>query len=425
MRFHRDQSFFDVGKQSQGRDIFALLICIDQHGNCLYGLLESLRNVRDEIIKMEKKKKIAAINGKIGGAKRNRGAVRGRGGFRGRGARIKRNVGPILKNQQQQNWQRNANTASNARGGFARNRFKRNGHLARSRSNLSLNQKANNVRGGAFNVRRGNRGNRFGLTRSRSRTNLTFNQGGFFTNNKSPLKRTSSLPNLRDPNSVHNRLGYQSPAQIAYRNRVKRAKQLLLQRQNQRLNLQNQFRMAQTGQKIGLHPMQPRTLGRQQILTSQRRFTTGGLRSDQIARAQRRAQYEQKLMRMNSARMTPTPNVNFMCTLGSEYMPTTTRQRPLTLAQSRQPATISSPRQLPRGRSPYRQSAQGLNMVGRAPLFGRQRSRSRSRSRSRTHNTTTSDSSGDVDDRNFSEVMYSLSGNLGVTGRTLNERFSF
>jgi len=44
--------------------------------------------------------------------------------------------------------------------------------------------------------------------------------------------------------------------------------------------------------------MQPRTLGRQQILTSQRRFTTGGLRSDQIARAQRRAQYEQKLMRM-------------------------------------------------------------------------------------------------------------------------------
>lgn len=37
---------------------------------------------------------------------------------------------------------------------------------------------------------------------------------------------------------------------------------------------------------------------RQQILTSQRRFTTGGLRSDQIARAQRRAQYEQKLMRL-------------------------------------------------------------------------------------------------------------------------------
>lgn len=149
-----------------------------------------------------------------------------------------------------------------------------------------------------------------------------------------------------------------------------------------------------------------------------------------------------------------------MCTLGSEYVPIA-RQRPLTLAQSRQPVTIGSPRQIARGRSPYRQSTQGLNMVyifrlklvfkiylsswllflsirsfewrltsllkfqvGRVSLFGRQRSRSRSRSRSRTHNTTASDSSGDVDDRSFSEVMYSLSGNLG-TGRTLNERFSY
>ncbi|XP_050462704.1 uncharacterized protein LOC126857381 isoform X1 [Cataglyphis hispanica] len=385
----------------------------------------------DEIIKMEKKekkKKNVAANGKTGGPKRNRGAVRSRTGFRGRGTRIKRgNVGVIVKKQQQQQtWQRNANNTNNVRG-FAKNRFKKNvGNLVRSRSNLSLNQKTNAR--GAFNVRRG-RGNRFsGLTRSRSRTNLTFNQGGFFTNNKSPLKRTNSLPNLRDPNSVHNRLGYQSPAQIAYRNRVKRAKQLLLQRQNQRLNLQNQFRLAQSGQKP-LLSMQPRTLGRQQILTSQRRFTTGGLRSDQIARAQRRAQYEQKLMRMNSARLTPTPNVNFMCTLGSEYTPTTTRQRPLTLTQSRHTAAMSNMRQLPRGRSPYRQSAPGVNMIGRAPLFGaqfgRQRSRSRSRSRSGTHNTNTSDSSGDVDDRSFSEVMYSLSGNLGVTGRTLNDRFSF
>lgn len=193
---------------------------------------------------MERRKKNAATNGKNGGAKRNRGAVRGRSGFRGRGARIKRNVGVTLKKQQQQTWHRNTNTANTARGGFARNRFRKSGNLTRSRSNLSLNQqKANNARGGAFNVRRG-RGNRFNLTRNRSRTNLTYNQGGFFTNNKSPLKRTSSLPNLRDPNSVYNRLGYQSPAQIAYRNRVKRAKQLLLQRQNQRLNLQNQFRVS-------------------------------------------------------------------------------------------------------------------------------------------------------------------------------------
>ncbi|XP_029155585.1 uncharacterized protein LOC114928503 isoform X2 [Nylanderia fulva] len=375
--------------------------------------------------KMEKKKKNAA-NGKTGGPKRNnRGTIRSRAGFRGRGARIKRgNVGVIVKKQQQQQiWQRNANNTNNVRG-FAKNRFKKNlGNLTRSRSNLSLNQKTNAR--GAFNIRRG-RNNRFpNLTRSRSRTNLTFNQGGFFTNNKSPLKRTSSLPNLRDPNSVHNRLGYQSPAQIAYRNRVKRAKQLLLQRQNQRLNLQNQFRLAQTGAQKNLLTMQPRsTLARQQILTSQRRFTTGGLRSDQIARAQRRAQYEQKLMRMNSARLTPTPNVNFMCTLGSEYTPTPTRPRLLTLAPTQHIVPIGGMRQLPRGRSPYRQNAPGVNMVGRAPLF-RQRSRSRSRSRSGTHNTNTSDSSGDVDDRSFSEVMYSLSGNLGVTGRTLNDRFSF
>lgn len=199
---------------------------------------------------MEKKKKAGAINGKAGGAKRNRGnGVRGRTGFRGRGGsvRVKRNIGTTAKKQQ--TWQRSASN-SNVRGGsFARNRYKKN--LVRTRSNLSLNQKTSNARGSgagtgaAFNARRGRGGNRFGLTRSRSRTNLTFNQGGFFTNNKNPLlKRTSSLPNLRDPTSVHSRLGYQSPAQIAYRNRVKRAKQLLLQRQNQRLTLQNQLRVS-------------------------------------------------------------------------------------------------------------------------------------------------------------------------------------
>ncbi|XP_020292116.1 uncharacterized protein LOC109858858 isoform X2 [Pseudomyrmex gracilis] len=375
----------------------------------------------DEIIKMEKKekkKKNAAANGKLSGIKRNRGATRGRAGFRGRGARIKRNVGTAIKKQQQQTWQRNVNNTNNARPGFVKNRFKKNDNLTKSRSNLNLNQKKNTR--SAFNVRRG-RTNRFGLTRNRSRTNLTFNQGGFFTNNKSPLQKANSLPNLRDPNSVHNRLGYQSPAQIAYRNRVKRAKQLLLQRQNQRLNLQNQFRMP--GQK-NLLLTQPRTLGRQQILTSQRRFTTGGLRSDQIARAQKRAQYEQKMMRINASRLTPSSNVNFMCTLGNEYIPNSIRQRPLTLPQTRHPSAIGGPRPLIRGRSPYKQSTQGLNMIGRAPLFNR-RSRSRSRSRSRTRNIVSSDSSGEVDDRSFSEVMYSLSGNLGVTGRTLNDRFSF
>lgn len=52
-----------------------------------------------------------------------------------------------------------------------------------------------------------------------------------------------------------------------------------------------------------------------------------------------------------------------MCTLGSEYTPNATRQRPLTLTQNRHPAAIGGMRQLPRGRSPYRQSAQGVNMV--------------------------------------------------------------
>lgn len=202
---------------------------------------------------MEKKKKAGALNGKAGNAKRNRGnGARGRAGFRGRGnARVKRNIGTVAKKQQ--TWQRgasNSNVRGGGGGGFAKNRYQKNRYkknLVRSRSNLSLNQKTSNVRGGAaFNTRRGRGGSRFGLTRSRSRTNLTFNQGGFFTNNKnSPLlKRTSSLPNLRDPTSVHNRLGYQSPAQIAYRNRVKRAKQLLLQRRNQRLSLQNQLRVS-------------------------------------------------------------------------------------------------------------------------------------------------------------------------------------
>ncbi|XP_015432478.1 PREDICTED: uncharacterized protein LOC107188662 [Dufourea novaeangliae] len=374
----------------------------------------------DEIIKMEKKekkKKAGTANGKTG-AKRAQSSARGRsGGLRGRGARVKRNIGTVKKDQAWQPGQHN----NNVRGGFVRKRYKKNNGLARSRSNLTLNQKSNAR--GAFNVRRG-RGNRFGLTRSRSRTNLTFTQGGFFTNNKTPLKRTNSLPNLRDPTSVHNRLGYQSPAQIAYRNRVKRAKQLLLQRQNQRLSLQNQFRVPQAGKSLLSLQQRSAIDRRQQILTSQRRFTTGGLRSDQIARAQRRAQYEQKLMRINSPRLSANSNVNFMCTLGNDYTPGT-HQRPLPLVPARNGSAVSSLRQLPRGRSPFRQSVQSLNMVGRSPLFGRQRSRSRSRSRSRTRNAPSSDTGADVDDRTFSEVMYSLSGNLGVTGRTLNDRFSF
>lgn len=276
----------------------------------------------DEIIKMEKKekkKKSGTASGKAG-AKRTRGSPRGRNGLRGRGARVKRNVGITKKDQTWQAGQNNNNNNNNinVRGGFVRKRYKKNTGLTRSRSNLTLNQKPT-VRG-AFNARRA-RGNRFGLTRSRSRTNLTFTQGRFFTNNKTTLKKTNSLPNLRDPTSVHNRLGYQSPAQVAYRNRVKKAQQLLLQRQNQRLSIQNQFRQASQAGKSLVSVQQRSTGRRQQILTSQRRFTTGGLRSDQIARAQRRAQYEQKLMRMNNARLTANASGNCVCKLGSEYSP--------------------------------------------------------------------------------------------------------
>lgn len=363
----------------------------------------------DEIIKMEKrekKKKANTTNGKAG-AKRSRGNARGRSGLRGRGTRTKRNIGTLKKDQK---WQRGQN--ANLRGNFTKKRYNKSGGVT-SQNTIATNQKAN-IRGN-LNVRRG-RGNRYGLTRSRSRTNLTYTKAGFFTANKAPLKRTNSVGNIRDPTSVHNRLGYQSPAQIAYRNRVKRAKQLLLQRQSQRLNFQNQFRMLQAG-KSAVSLQQRPMEWRQQILTSQRRFTTGGLRSDQIARAQRRAQYEQKLMRINSARI-PASNVNFMCTLGNNYTPNT-HEHSISLPQNRNGRSMSSLRQLPRGRSPFRQSVQNLNMAGR------QRSRSRSRSRSRTRTVPMTDSGTEVDDRTFGEIMYSLSRNFGVTGRTLNDRFSF
>ena len=193
--------------------------------------------------KKEKKKK-SGVSSVKGGLKKTRGAnTRARGAnSRARGGG--RQARPGLKKQNTAGfnktpaWKR---SPGKVRGGFVRKRYnKRGGGLIRSRSNLALNSTfKTNTRGG-FGANRRFAGNKFGLNRSRSRTNLSFGQGGFFTN-RSPLKRTNSMPNLRDPTSVHNRLGYQSPAQIAYRNRVKRAKQLLLQRQNQRMNLQNDF----------------------------------------------------------------------------------------------------------------------------------------------------------------------------------------
>lgn len=210
--------------------------------------------------KKDKKNKNTASTNRKGAVKRNRGGgnARGRGGFRGRGARNAKQNGSPMKSSQ--SWRLNRNQNQNiVQGGFVKKRFNKNGGLTRSRSNLNLNLNLNratpkNSGRGGLSSRRG-RGGRIGLNRSRSRTNLTYAQGGFYTGNinsnnnnnnniKNTLKRTNSLPNLRDPTSVHNRLGYQSPAQVAYRNRVKRAKQVLLQRQNQRLNRVNDFRVS-------------------------------------------------------------------------------------------------------------------------------------------------------------------------------------
>lgn len=186
-------------------------------------------------------------NGK-GGAKRNRGGTaRGRGNFRGRGTQRnpKQNGIPAKSQAWRLNRNQNQNVAQRG-GGFVQKRYNKNGGLTRSRSNLNLAANwampNNNIRGaGASRRGRGGRG----LNRSRSRTNLNFAQQYIATtnnnnnhNNKNLLKRTNSMPNLRDPTSVHNRLGYQSPAQVAYRNRVKRAKQLLLQRHQYRVSIE-------------------------------------------------------------------------------------------------------------------------------------------------------------------------------------------
>lgn len=112
-------------------------------------------------------------------------------------------------------------------------------HIPRGRSrSKSLNRP--NMNG----PMRGGRGGFRGMNRSRSRSNVrygaprpVFTSNGF--NQMRSLSRTNSMPDLSDPNSVHNRLGYQNPGQIAYRNRVKRAKNTLIQRQNKALLMQS------------------------------------------------------------------------------------------------------------------------------------------------------------------------------------------
>ncbi|XP_051158466.1 uncharacterized protein LOC127279864 [Leptopilina boulardi] len=374
----------------------------------------------DEIIKLEKKKKKSRVTNVKAGAKKFRGVKpRIEGGNQRPNRQNKAQFKKLLS------WKQ---ASSKLRGGFIRKRYNKKGGLIRSRSNLTLNRNyKTNTRDGftlnrGFGTKRRSADNRLGLNRNNSQANLPFRNSGFVIN-RSTLKRNSNrMSNLRDPNSVYNRLGYQSPAQIAYRNRVKRAKQLLLQRQNQRMNLQNEFKMG--GGVKSLRSLQQRALERrQQILTSQHRFNIGGLRSDQIVRAQRRQQYEQKLLRLNSSQMNANSNVNFTCTLGSPFSHEIVQQ-PLNLSQRQNRENIGNLHQLPRGRTAFRQSMQNLNILDRNQSLSQQR-RSRSRSRSRNRGILNLESSLNLDDRSFSEVMYSLSGNLGVTGRSLNDRFSF
>lgn len=90
----------------------------------------------------------------------------------------------------------------------------------------------NNQNRGIMNQNRGMMNQRArSRSRSRSRVNLMNNK----MQQQKPMKRTNSLPNLRNPLSIHNRLGFQTAKQLVYRNRVKKAKQVLLKRQNKKM----------------------------------------------------------------------------------------------------------------------------------------------------------------------------------------------
>ncbi|XP_057331743.1 uncharacterized protein LOC130671701 [Microplitis mediator] len=397
----------------------------------------------DEIIKLERKekKKKLNVNGKpamkknirannVRGVGRARNAV-GAGGNKSFTGNFKKNFktggSPNLnakKRNQSQAWRlqrgRNANQPNS---GFVTKRYKQqNGVIKRTKTGLGINKNINNKQQQQQINKRGlalrrTKNMRFGLTRSRSRNNLATAGVKNFSPNARVLKKTNSLPDLRNPNSVHNRLGYQSLNQVAYRNRVKRAKKLLLQLQNKQKRGDEQmvYRPAKA-----LTALQRRALERrqQQLLSSQRIFNAGGLRSDQILRTQRRAQYAQKFMRLNAAQM--NPNVNFMCTLGDDF---NMNQRQMNFNQNPgRNLGNSNLRHMSRERSPFRPNMQ--NSIPRSQ-FMRPRSRSRSRSRSRVQTVSSIPAGANVDDRTFSQVMYSVSNNLGVTGRTLNDRFSF
>lgn len=148
------------------------------------------------------------------------------------------------KRNQSQAWRlqrgRNVNQPNS---GFVTKRYKQqNGVVKRAKPGFALKnkQQQQQINKKALAVRR-TKNPRFGLTRSRSRNNLSTIPVKNFSTNSRVLKKTNSLPDLRNPNSVHNRLGYQSLNQVAYRNRVKRAKKLLLQLQNKQKRADDQL----------------------------------------------------------------------------------------------------------------------------------------------------------------------------------------
>lgn len=176
-------------------------------------------------------------------------SVRGRPAAAGGANKNKKNINSPKKSQAWRLQRQQSN------GGFVPKRYKQNGGQQRAPNKPNLSNKTNErvdnpsprSRQTGFSARRAAAirasARRTAARRAARKTGALppLNRG---RNNIAPakrfmtpakgIKRVSSAPNLRDPNSVYNRLGYQSPAQVAYRHRVKRAKQLLLQRQSQR-----------------------------------------------------------------------------------------------------------------------------------------------------------------------------------------------
>ncbi|XP_014219734.1 uncharacterized protein DDB_G0287625 [Copidosoma floridanum] len=340
----------------------------------------------DDIIKMERKKR-SNSQGPYNHQYNQRGG--GGGGYRGRGQNnrgnnmMRNNRGTMNhynnrnnyhnynnnynRNNVMNNNNNNNGNRGNYRGGGPYRRYSQNGvrggfvqkrynnynnynyvpyhqtNLRRSRSSVSLNRMSqyNGPMGysnKSYSPRRGGGGGgenwggggggRYRQSRSRSRINYQ-NNSNYSSPTRSYLQRTNSLPDLRDDDasSVYDRLGYQNTsAQTAYRNRV----------------IKNALQLSPSRKSL---PPQGR----------QRRYSAGSIRSDQILRAQRRAQYEQKLMRVNAARAKAIP-IDYMSSL-NEYV---SKQHPsLALYQSQNSLNA---RQM-RAKSPYAQSLKSFQTI--------------------------------------------------------------